>query len=200
MSLLQELRAIVPARRLTRTEAFVLAERQATWLLQRTGITDAPVPSTMISRLPFVHVAIRTPMSSSGATRWIKPHWVVLLNGMEPVVRQRFSLAHELKHILDHDYARQVLGPTRSKSTNRSIEQLCDFFAASVLMPRTWVKSAFADGVQDVYDLAELFEVSPQAMQVRLLQLGLIDPYARCSGIDNVYLRSLPVSPLELAA
>lgn len=71
-------------------------------------------------------------------------------------------------------------------------------------MPRPWVKSAYADGIQDVVELADLFEVSPQAMQVRLLQLGVIDPYLRCRGIDNAtsdfYLRSLPVSPLELAA
>jgi Zn-dependent peptidase ImmA (M78 family) len=54
--------------------------------------------------------------------------------------------------------------------------------------------------MQDIGELAQHFEVSQQAMQVRLLQLGLIDPYARCSGMDNAYFRSKSVSPLELAA
>jgi Zn-dependent peptidase ImmA (M78 family) len=80
------------------------------------------------------------------------------------------------------------------------LEQLCDFFAACLLMPRPWVKAMWASGVQDVVALAGHFEVSPQAMQVRLFQLGLMDPYLRCSGIDNAYLRSLPVSLPELAA
>ena len=93
MTLLDEIRAVLPNRRMTWAEAYVLAERQANLLLKRQGITAGPVPSTVISRLPFVHVAVRTPMGSSGATRWIKPRWVVLLNGMEPPARQRFSLS-----------------------------------------------------------------------------------------------------------
>ncbi|MEO6318843.1 MAG: ImmA/IrrE family metallo-endopeptidase, partial [Acidimicrobiales bacterium] len=83
-------------------------------------------------------------------------------------------------------------------------ERLCDYFAACLLMPRSWVKQAYGSGVQDVVALAERFEVSPQAMQVRLLQLGLVDRYRRCRGIDNgisdIYLRSAPASPLGLAA
>jgi len=200
MKPLDQLRQLLPTRRLTRTEAFILAEKQATRLLKLRGVTEAPVPSTAISRLSFMKVAVRAPMASSGATQWIKPRWVVLLNGMEPVVRQRFSLAHEFKHILDHQRAGRLYGRSTSPSHHRDVEQLCDFFAACVLMPRPWVKAAYVSGVQDVVALAELFEVSPQAMQVRLLQLGLIDPYARCSGMDNAYLRSAPVSPFELAA
>ncbi len=67
-------------------------------------------------------------------------------------------------------------------------------------MPRTWVKQAYSGGVQNVIELAELFQVSPQAMQVRLLQLGLVDPYARCGGMDNAYLRQSSASPLGQAA
>src|SRR5438132_7400752 len=102
MNLLDELRAMVPNRRLTLHESYVLAERQATAFLRRQGACAAPAAATLISGLPFITVAVRTPMASSGATRWIKPRWVVLLNGSEPVVRQRFSMGHELKHILDH--------------------------------------------------------------------------------------------------
>jgi len=200
MKPLQELRQLLPPRRLTRTEAYVLAERQATLLLSLANVTEAPVPSTAISRLPFMTVAVRTPMASSGATQWIKPRWVVLLNGMDSIPRQRFSLGHEFKHVLDHKRANEIYGRSHTPTHHREVEQLCDYFAACFLMPRSWVKAAYYGGVQDVVALAEMFEVSLQAMQVRLLQLGLIDPYARCSGIDNAYLRSRPVSPLEVAA
>lgn len=200
MTVLAELRRVLPKRALTRTEAYVLAERQATLLLKLSNLVKPPVPTTVVSRLPFLTVAVRTPMRSSGATRWVKPRWIVLLNGMEPPARQRFSLGHELKHIIDHEHAKQFFPRVMSSSGRLSVEQLCDFFAGSLWMPRPWVKRAFASGTQDTVDLARLFEVSPQAMHVRLLQLGLIDPYARHSEMDNAYLRSKSVSPLELAA
>ena len=200
MSILNELRQVRPQRPLTATEAYMLAERQALLLLKLSNVTKPAVPSQVISRLPFIKVAVRVPMHSSGATRWIKPHWVVLLNGLEPTVRQRFSLAHEFKHILDH---RPGGGATRVSSTDlpqRQVEQLCDYFAGCLLMPRPWVKAAYGSGLRDVTELARHFEVSGQAMQVRLLQLGLIDPYARCSGMDNTYFRSGSVSLFRLAA
>jgi hypothetical protein len=42
-------------------------------------------------------------------------------------------------------------------------------------MPKRWVKAAYYDGIQHPRDLAELFDVSPRAMEVRLSQLGLTD-------------------------
>lgn len=199
MSLLQDLRRFVPNRRLTITEAYVLAERQATELLRRQGACAAPVTSSLITGLPFLTVSVRVPMRSSGATQWIKPRWIVLLNGAESPARQRFSLAHELKHVLDHPRIKAFGGP-KTPTERRRTEQLCDYFAACLLMPRAWVKSAFYSGVQDVVELADLFQVSPPAMQVRLTQLGILDPYARCSGMDNAYLRQSSASSLGLAA
>ena len=37
------------------------------------------------------------------------------------------------------------------------------------------MKNSWANGVQDVYDLASLFQVSVSAMDVRLRSMGLID-------------------------
>lgn len=200
MTLLQEVREVLPDRRMTWTEAFVFAERQARLFLDRQHVRQAPVPTSVMSELPFVQVAIRTPMHSSGATRWMKPRWVVLINGAEPPLRQRFSMAHELKHILDHEYAKRFFPRLMTPDDRRRVEQLCDYFAGCLLMPRSWVREAVKDFGADPVGLAELFQVSPQAMQVRLTQLGLMTPYQRCSGIDNLYLRQSPVLPLELAA
>jgi Zn-dependent peptidase ImmA (M78 family) len=200
MKMLADLRSLVPQRRLTRSEAYSIAERQATRLLLRADIQTAPVPTEIISGLPFVQVEIRPLTAASGGTKWIKPRWIILLNSYEPAARQRFSLAHEFKHLLDHPYRRTAYGTLATPTSKHAVEQLCDYFAACVLMPRPWVKVAWASGLQDVVALARHFDVSPQAMQIRLLQLGLMDPYMRCSGMDNIYLRSLPVSLPELAA
>ena len=203
MKLLADLRSLSPQRRLTTLEAYGIAERQATRLLQRSGITTCPVPTEVITELPFVRVATRRLLPASGATRWVKPRWVILLNDLESPSRQRFSLAHELKHIVDHTH-REVAGALDTPTKHLANERLCDYFAACLLMPRGWVKHAYGSGVQDVVALAERFEVSPQAMQVRLLQLGLVDQPSRCRGIDNtiadIYLRSAPASPLGQVA
>lgn len=200
MKLLADLRNMVPQRRLSPLEAYGIAERQAYRLLRRAGVTSGPVPNEVITDLPFVTVAVRSGMRSSGATHWFKPRWVILLNGLEAPTRQRFSLAHEFFHIVCHPYADAAFGRADTPTNRLAREKLCDYFAACLLMPRPWVKEAFFTGLQDVVELAERFEVSPQAMHVRLQQLGLVDAYGRCRGIDNTYLRSRPVSPLEPAA
>jgi hypothetical protein len=66
------------------------------------GVTDGPVPERIITELPKLHVQRFSPLPVSGATQWTHGRWLVLLN--EPITRQRFSLAHEAKHILDHRF------------------------------------------------------------------------------------------------
>lgn len=52
-------------------------------------------------------------------------------------------------------------------------EIVADYFAAYVLMPKRLIKAAFFGGIQTIEALADVFEVSPAAMRVRLGQLGL---------------------------
>jgi Zn-dependent peptidase ImmA (M78 family) len=97
------------------------------------------------------------------------------------LVRQRFSLMHEFKHVLDHPFVQTAYSADRTQPS-RFAEQVCDSFAASVLMPRAWVKAVFCnEGVQELAILARRFGVSQMAMRVRLLQLGLVEPEPRCS-------------------
>ncbi len=90
---------------------------------------------------------------------------------------QRFSLAHELKHILDNPFV-TIIYP-RSDECTELAEQACDYFAACLLMPKRWLRQAWADGVRDVRVLARRFGVTQQAVNVRLLQIGLIDSTSR---------------------
>ena len=89
---------------------------------------------------------------------------------------QRFSLAHELKHILDHPF--ETILYARGSTT--LAEQTCDYFAACLLMPRRWLRRAWSEGMCDANSLARRFGVTPQAIKVRLLQVGLIEPTALC--------------------
>lgn len=181
-SVIAALRALMPNRPLTRAEAYQIAEQQATKLLQLSGTEAPPVAEDIIAGLPRVMVERHSPLPMSGFTNWNKGRWQIVLNGAEPWVRQKFSLAHEFKHVLDHPFVAEAY--TRigeSGSTKEPVERVCDYFAGCLLMPKLWVTSLYYNrGVRDLPTLARRFGVSQTAMRVRLLQLGLIEPAPRC--------------------
>lgn len=175
------LRDIVPLRPLTHIEALRIAELQATRFLALAGIAAPPVPEQIITGLPRLRVE-RLPLGVPGASQWSRGRWVVLINTLNTDGRQRFSLAHEFKHILDHPFV-DFLYPNQSGIDRREwIEAVCDRFAVNLLMPRAWVKRAYAQRrIQRPADLARLFDVSLQAMRFRLEQLDFVAPAPRCS-------------------
>jgi Zn-dependent peptidase ImmA (M78 family) len=176
---LRQLRDFVPIRPLTSVESFQIAERQASRLLELRGVSQEPVPESVITQLPRIHVEHLVPSPVAGASQWSRGRWLILINGNDPVGRQRFTLAHELKHVLDSRFDHVPLYPADNPASSERIEAICDFFAACLLMPRPWVKRAWREGPRDVRSLACRFKVSRQAMQMRLQQLGLVEPTNR---------------------
>lgn len=182
-SVIASLRLLVPNRPLTYEESLRVAERQAERLLALADVTAPPVPEGVVSALPRVQVRRLSPIPVSGSTHWAKSQWLIVLNGAEPAVRARFSLMHEFKHALDNPFVRILYPATAGMTSHARIEQVCDYFAACVLMPKVWVRRAWAtDRVQELDKLARRFGVSQAAMRVRLLQLGLMEAPARCRG------------------
>jgi Zn-dependent peptidase ImmA (M78 family) len=179
--LLAQLRAIVPLRPLTLPEGLGLAEIQAETLLVASNVTSPPVPESVVIDFPRVRVIRERPLPISGASHWTAGVWTIIVNEDEPQVRQRFTMAHELKHVLDAAHTPAVLYPTVGEmDTDERAERVCDFFAASLLMPRKWVKRAFSkERVQQLPTLARRFHVSQVAMRRRLYALGLADPHQR---------------------
>jgi Zn-dependent peptidase ImmA (M78 family) len=186
ISVIAQLRDLVPIRPLTPSEGMRIAELQATRLLKLLDLTQAPVSERAIADLPRLQVARSTkPIPISGSAQWVKGIWHIILNGTESAVRQRFSLAHELKHVLDNPFVHVLYPATPGMKTHDRAEQICDYFAACLLMPKVWVRRAWAtERIQDLPRLARRFQVSQSAMRVRLLQLGLIEPSPRYRGPD----------------
>ena len=174
------LRDGVPIRPLTYQEALRVAELQAMKFLVLNSITEPPFPETAISGLPRVQVERIFPAPSAGATQWSHGRWLIVINGADPRGRQRFSLGHEFKHILDNPFIDFLYPETGSMTSQERAEQVCDYFAACLLMPRIWVKRAWTTGSQNPRTLARRFDVSLQAMRVRLEQIGLAEPGPRC--------------------
>ncbi|MBA1158923.1 ImmA/IrrE family metallo-endopeptidase [Microvirga mediterraneensis] len=101
-------------------------------------------------------------------------------------VRKRFTVAHELGHFVlhlaagegefidDEDNFRTITDPDEPWNEERRREWEANVFAAAILMPSSVVRDRWPE-IRDVDGMAEWFQVSRQAMALRLNQLGLID-------------------------
>jgi len=179
-NVLAALRALIPREALHLHEALGIAELQANRLLKLYGITDVPVPIEIVTDLPRLIVEYDPDLpedAASGGSTWdgARGSWVICLNSSEPDTRQRFTLLHEFKHIIDHS-SRGLL-PTRGRRYDglEPVEYIADYFAGCVLMPKRLLKPAFYRITQTPAELAALFDVSELAMTRRLTQLHLSD-------------------------
>lgn len=196
-SVLAALRALVPHRPLTFREADLLVELQANRFRDLLGIDEPLLPAEAITSLPRIAVGYDFDLPVSGLAQWSNGRWLIAINGQESAERQRFSLAHELFHIINHTTG-MWLHPDRPHLGGAEAgEHLADYFAACLLMPKRHVKRLFYEGGSRD-QLAAVFEVSPLAMQVRLSQLGLVTtprctrPSSPWPARGRTYRRALP--------
>jgi hypothetical protein len=167
------LRRVVPARPLSLTEARSLAERQAALLIDLMHLSEPPIPMFVISSLPGIYVEWKEDWPVSGTSVRTGSHWRIVIRAEECRQRQRFSLAHEFKHVLDHPTIAATQSHLKPHRRQPRGEQMCNFFAACLLMPRPWIKHDFYGGMQSVRALARRYYVSEEAMRTRLHELGL---------------------------
>ncbi|QKW09381.1 ImmA/IrrE family metallo-endopeptidase [Streptomyces sp. NA04227] len=104
---------------------------------------------------------------------------LVLLRAGAAWTRQRFTLAHELGHILARD-AQDMLTETRlSPGRQKDLGEVrANVFAANFLMPRAEITAALGGRRptdEDFRSLVVRFKVSPSALAARLEGLGAID-------------------------
>lgn len=106
-------------------------------------------------------------------------NYSVVLNSRHPLVRQRFTAAHELGHFLYHrDLLGAGVGDTRAYRADASPlpnakirpvhERQANSFAANLLMPERSVNLLKQEGVEAPRLLADRLGVSEPAMRIRL--------------------------------
>jgi Zn-dependent peptidase ImmA (M78 family) len=112
---------------------------------------------------------------------------VIGLNQSHPPTRRRFSLAHELGHFLLHGKAPRVFLDEATiffrdelAAEGSDLEEIeANTFAAELLMPEKVLRQMIQRNPLDAFDeravqrLAARFEVSVQALTIRLTRLGL---------------------------
>lgn len=178
MSVLTSLRSIAPQHRaLTPSEARSVAERQARRFRVLTGYDDEPMlPNQVMLNLPRIRVVLAVSMNYAGLSGWDHDsrQWQIVINGRDAPARQRFTLAHEYKHVIDYTTHQANYRTFGSYSAHDQGEDVCDYFAGCLLIPKHLLKRVWSDGIQDTRDLAQLFGVSKAAMRVRLCQTGTV--------------------------
>jgi hypothetical protein len=198
-ALIDRLRGLAPHRELTYGESVQVARVQASRLRMWVGGDELAINLVWLLNqraVPVQLVASHKLGEESGlTTNHIGGKLQVFINESEPHVRQRFSLLHEFKHVLDFEDADRLhakLGSGNTHIQHDAIERIANEFAAHVLMPTALVKRHWFM-TQNKELMATMFNVSVEAMTMRLERLGLIGQpkikprlYFRRSGVMSV--------------
>ena len=154
---------------------FELVEMLAQDYLDRARVPSPPVPAKLISQADEQHsIEIRlVPLKAYHGAIWrLDKGWIIQLNRNDTSRARRFTLFHEVFHILAHCKTTPVFKKGGGEEGYFN-ELLADYFAICVLMPREWVKEKWIE-VNDLKRMAEIFGVQRSLMYFRLKHMGLI--------------------------
>lgn len=148
-------------------------EAQATGILRDAGVAAPPVPLDLLQSFdPGNPVEIRyIPLHAHYGAAWlVEDGWVLQLNSNQPPTVNRFVAFHEGYHIL-HRQPGSLRAAEGCDGCRSFAEDLADYFAASILMPRAWV-AMYWERIHNVQAMAGLFQVPAGAMRSWLRRWG----------------------------
>ncbi|HDL02129.1 MAG TPA: ImmA/IrrE family metallo-endopeptidase [candidate division Zixibacteria bacterium] len=95
--------------------------------------------------------------------------WVIVVNSNQIFTRLRFTIAHEIGHIvLNHSHSEYHLATPH----NTWQEREANIFASELLMPVTKFKDLYFNRhITDDLDIAKYFKVSKQAADIRISEI-----------------------------
>jgi Zn-dependent peptidase ImmA (M78 family) len=147
-------------------------------VLWELGIDPIPIMAELLEERGIKVVALNLPMNVSGSKAFVqRPDQegvpVIVVNNHHNGERQRFTLAHELAHL--------VL--SFSGLSERDQEKAADRFAGAFLMAKEMVfrvlgKNRTSISLGELVDLKKVFKVSVACLAVRCSQLGVLSKAA----------------------
>lgn len=180
------------------SEKDLLIERRAEEVLRNSLALSVPIDLNKVCKHLGVHVHYETLEDKVSGVLMIKGgERHALINVEHHPNRQRFSLAHELGHLVLHDCRQdrlfidtimrvyQRVGAASDKAytsgdslTTPAEEREANHFASALLMPESLIiehsKHLDLEEESDIALLARTFSVSDQAMSIRLQKLRLL--------------------------
>ena len=140
------------------------------------GIDYLPVPTNIITRaydnLP-IEIRQVSLKAYHGAVWRLNDCWLVQLNSNDAPARQRFTLYHEIFHIMAHCRATPVFKKISCGPKGSFNELLADHFAIVMLIPEKWVKKKWTE-VKDVNQMATIFDAPKSLVWFVLYHLHFI--------------------------
>jgi Zn-dependent peptidase ImmA (M78 family) len=160
-------------------------------LLATHSIKEAPVPVAKIAKTQGARIYYQSLEDDISGFLYKQGTEIVIgVNTHHAPVRQNFTTAHELGHLLlhdqqqlhvDHKFRVVRLRDGLSSEAVDEAEREANFFAATLLMPRQFLDADLAgldffDLLDDtvLFELARKYGVSTQALLNRLKNLGYI--------------------------
>jgi hypothetical protein len=140
------------------------------------GIERLPVPSNLITRADDnLPIEVRqVPLKAYHGAIWrLSDCWMVHLNSNDTPARQRFTLYHEIFHILAHCKATPVFKKVSCSREGSFNELLADHFSGVLLLPGDWVAKIWPE-VKDISRMAAIFDVPKSVMYLGLQAFRLI--------------------------
>lgn len=173
-------------------DSFARVDREARRLLDKMNITGPAVDVTKVARALELDVLYQGFQADlSGVLVKTGEKNTIGVNSKHTKTRQRFSIAHEIGHFwlnhpgdmfVDKAMAAIFFRDGRSGDGTSLHEMEANRFAAALLMPAHLLVDSFLAGERDgttdinqvISRLARQYEVSVQAMRIRLSSLGLL--------------------------
>jgi Zn-dependent peptidase ImmA (M78 family) len=169
---------------------FSLARRKAAELLRAARVKRAPVPVERLAQLAGaeIHYEPFEGQVSGLVHRQRHRPTIIGVNSSHASTRQRFTIAHELGHLILHrgeSFHVDERAAIRFRNAQSSLatepdEIEANQFAAELLMPEYLLSRELAklpnelDPEDAISILAKRFEVSEQALTLRLTRLGVL--------------------------
>ncbi len=176
-------------------------DQVSTYLLVKAACFDIPVDLERLARHLGVIEIIDRPLSAEGyVEQRPEGHFRIVLRGDRKTNRKRFSLAHELGHIILHKLDR---GPESAMgrryrdctkvATSLDEEALADHLAGLILLPSPIMASYLPRffSIRKIINLADYARVSPSAALIRALGLSTQRAFAFHLRIYNADLSSI---------
>lgn len=140
----------------------------AEYLLRTAGIKQPPVDVRTLAEAMDIRVR-EANIPDTGILETGPRGAVIIVRANDPPMRKRFTIAHEIGHLMhpDHQLGREY----RERAFNGGPREItANAYAADLLMPM-WMLDVYAMGLSvDPKRLAKIFEVSEDAMRVRLMR------------------------------
>jgi hypothetical protein len=143
----------------TARERALDARSEAQRFLQKHKITDVPVDVERLARAEGFTIERRSLGDDDGQV----VGQCITVNSDQSLVRQRFTIAHELGHFVMHSH----------HGTDDDSERQADVFAGALLIPKDILRREF-EAEQDPEALARRFRVSREAMWIALKDARLV--------------------------